>query len=138
MLTKQVTKTTEVTFWTCNVPGHAHKTRDVAERCLVRRPADGDRANIRWTNEKIADLCTDIINGMTCEAASKKYNVSNGRVGQIFWDAIYKAHHLLDEIPRRLRPVPSIDVIRDTAYFWLPLVARLREPPSPAHDADRM
>lgn len=121
MQTKEVTELVEVTRWKCSVEGHSHKTRDVAERCIVQR---------RWTASTMADVCADVVAGMTFKSVGEKYALSHARIHQVYMKGIRMMLH-----PSRLdEPFPdhdrrSVESVRSNADFWNRRIAKLRNAP---------
>lgn len=121
MQTKEITELVEVTRWTCSVDGHSHKTREVAERCIAKR---------RWTASTIADVCADVVAGMTYKSVGEKYGLQPERIRQVYNKGIRMMLH-----PARLdEPFPdhdrwSVESVRSNADFWNRRIAKLRSAP---------
>lgn len=129
MQTKEVTELVEVTRWTCSVEGHSHKTRDVAERCIEKSRNRGV-VQRRWTASTIADVCADIVAGMTYKSVGEKYGLQPERIRQVYSKGIRMMLH-----PTRLdEPFPyhdrrSVEAVRSNADFWNRRIAKLRNAP---------
>ena len=129
MQTKEVTELVEVTRWTCSVDGHSHKTRDVAERCIEKSRNRGV-VQRRWTASTIADVCADVVAGMTYRSLGEKYGLQYERIRQVYIKGLRMMLHpaMLDE------PFPdhdwrSVESVRSNADFWNRRIAKLRNAP---------
>ena len=129
MQTKEVTELVEVTRWTCSVDSHSHKTRDVAERCIEKSRNRG-AVQRRWTASMIADVCADVVAGMTYKSVGEKYGLQPERIRQVYKKGIRMMLH-----PARLdEPFPdhdrwSVESVRSNADFWNRRIAKLRNAP---------
>lgn len=129
MQTKEVTDLVEVTRWTCPVDGHSHRTRDVAERCIEKNRNRG-AVKRRWTASTIADVCADVVAGMTYKSVGEKYGLQPERIRQVYRKGIRIMLH-----PTRLdEPFPdhdrwSVEAVRSNADFWNRRIAKLRNAP---------
>ena len=129
MQTKEVTELVEVTRWTCSVESHSHKTREVAERCIEKSRNRGP-VRRRWTASMIADVCADVVAGVTYKSVGEKYGLQPERIRQVYSKGIRMMLH-----PARLdEPFPdhdrwSVESVRSNADFWNRRIAKLRNAP---------
>ena len=129
--TKEVTELVEVTRWTCSVAGHSHKTHDVAERCIEKnRNRNHGAAKRRWTESMIADVCADVVGGMTYTSVGEKYGLQSERIRQVCRKGIRMMLHpaRLDE-PFPYHDTYSVDSVRKNSDFWNRRIAKLRNSP---------
>lgn len=128
MKSKKLTELVEITYWSCAIPEHRHKTNPVAEACIAKHSTP-KRPIRRWTNQERADACESVIYGESFTAVGKRFDITGQRLRQVVLQTFRWVLHaeFLDENERHNIPrYRDLEDIRGHSEFWLKQLAKLR------------
>ena len=126
MKTRKETEFVQITYWTCPVAEHRHKTKSVAEACISKNSAP-KRPLRRWTKLELADAFESVLMGKSYREAGEPFNIGSSRMQQVF----RKVNRILLQTKYRVEPFPdhnvgSISEVREHSDFWLRQLERFR------------
>ena len=118
----------EVSYWTCEIDSHRHKTQTVANICLAKTSSQTKVNKRRWTREMIADAAEAVIGGKTYACVAKEFGISAGRMSQVISSALrrmLRPSNLTEQFPPH--SYYEIKQVRAHSDFWMRQTMKFRQ-----------